>query len=98
MKMLLIILCPIVCCAQNPSIQNYFEEYNCNCDSYDNESLYEFFGFDVEDDVTPAIEAINSFCKNDQKKTATQGYQTKRSENQYYQLKQSLRLVNTEFT
>ena len=56
MKLLLLILCPLVCCAQNPSIQNFFEEYNCNCESYDNESLYEFFGFDVEDDVTPAIE------------------------------------------
>ena len=47
----------------NPSIQNFFEEYDCNCESYDNESLYEFFGFDVEDDVTPAIEAINSFLR-----------------------------------
>ena len=91
MKLLLLILCPLVCCAQNPSIQNFFEEYNCNCESYDNESLYEFFGFDVEDDVTPAIEAINSFCKNDQKKTTTQGYQTKRSENQYDQFKTKLK-------
>ena len=46
----------------------FFEEYNCNCESYDNESLYEFFGFDVEDDVTCATEAMNSFCKNDQKR------------------------------
>ena len=92
MKMLFFILCPLVCCAQKPSIQNYFEEYNCDCESYDNESLYEFFGFDVEDDVTPAIEAINSFCKSDQKENATQGDQTKRSGNQYYQLKTKFKI------
>ena len=90
--MLLLIFCPLVCCAQKPSIQKYFEEYNCNCESYDNESLYEFFGFDVEDDVTPAIEAINSFCKNDQNENATQGDQTKRSENQHYQLKTKFKI------
>jgi len=92
MKKLLIIFCPLFFYAQQPSVQDFFEEYNCNCESYDNESLFEFFGFDVEDDVTPAIEAINSFCKNDQKKTATQGYQTKRSENQYYQLKTKFKI------
>ena len=92
MKMLLLIFCPLVFCAQKPSIQNYFEKYNCNCESYDNESLYEFFGFDVEDDVAPAIEAINSFCKSDQNENATQGDQTKRSENQYYQLKTKFKI------
>ena len=67
MKKLLIIFCPLFFYAQQPSVQDFFEEYRCNCESYDNESLFEFFGCDVEDDVTPAIEAINSFCKNDQK-------------------------------
>ena len=89
--MLLLILCPLVCCAQNPSIQNFFEEYNCNCENYDNESLYEFFGFDIEDDVSPAVEAINSFCKDDQKKTTPQDYKTKLSEYQHDQLKTKLK-------
>lgn len=92
MKKLLIIFCPLFFYAQQPSVQDFFEEYNCNCESYDNESLFEFFGFDVEDDVTPAIEAINSFCKNDQKENATQGDQTKRSENQYYHLKTKFKI------
>ena len=92
MKKLLLILCPLLCYAQQPSVQDFFEEYNCNCENYDNESLFEFFGFDVEDDVTPAIEAINSFCKNDQKENATQGDQTKRSENQYYHLKTKFKI------
>jgi len=62
----------IIVLSSTTSIQDFFEEYNCNCESYDNESLFEFFGLDVEDDVTPAIEAINSFCKDARAKDTVQ--------------------------
>ena len=92
MKKLLIIFCPLFCYAQQPLIQDFFEKYNFSCENYDSELLAEFFGFDVEDDVTPAIEAINSFCKNDQKENTTQGDQTKSSENQYDHLKTKFKI------
>ena len=98
MKKLLIIFCPLLCYAQQASIQDFFEEYNCNCESYDNESLFEFFGFDVEEDVTPAIEAINSFVRMIRKRLLPKVIRRNVRKINTIILKQSLRLVNTEFT
>ena len=56
--------CPGRCFSQEKTIEAFFQEYNCDCENYSGEDLYEFFGFDYEDDVTPALEAINLFCKN----------------------------------
>ena len=86
-KLLFVIFYPLLCYAQQPSIEAFFQEYNCNCENYDNEYLFEFFGFDVEDDVTPAVEAINSFCKDARAEITAQDDYGKSTEDQYYQLK-----------
>ena len=62
-KIILFLLFPFLCFSQEKQL-NLFQEYNYNCENYSVEDLYEFFGFDIEDDVTPALEAINSFCEN----------------------------------
>ena len=61
-KLLIIIFSPLLCYSQQPSIETFFEKYNFNCENYDNELLMEFFEYDTEDDVTPALKAISSFC------------------------------------
>ena len=63
-KIILFFLFPFLCFSQEKTIESFFQEYNYNCENFSVEDLYEFFGFDVEDDVTPALEAINSFCEN----------------------------------
>ena len=63
-KIILFLLFPLLCFSQKKTIESFFQEYNYNCENYSVEDLYEFFGFDIEDDVTPALEAINSFCEN----------------------------------
>ena len=55
---------PLLSFSQEKTIESFFQQYNYNCENYNGEDLYEFFGFDIEDDVTPALEAINSFCEN----------------------------------
>ena len=63
-KIILFLLFPLLSFSQEKTIESFFKEYNYNCENYNGEDLYEFFGFDIEDDVTPALEAINSFCEN----------------------------------
>ena len=62
-KIILFLLFPFLCFSQEKTIEAFFQEYNYDCENYSGEDLYEFFGFDYEDDVTPALEAINLFCK-----------------------------------
>ena len=50
--------------SQNQSIENFFSEYGYDCNTFNNEDLYEYYGYDVEDDVTPAIEALNQYCNS----------------------------------
>ena len=63
-KIILFLLLPLLSFSQEKTVESFFKEYNYNCENYNGEDLYEFFGFDIEDDVTPALEAINSFCEN----------------------------------
>ncbi len=63
-KIILLLFFPLLSFSQEKTIESFFQEYNYNCENYSGEDLYEFFGFDYEDDVTPALEAINSFCEN----------------------------------
>ena len=50
--------------SQNQSIEIFFKEYGYDCNTFNNEDLYEYYGYDVEDDVTPAIEALNQYCNS----------------------------------
>ena len=63
-KIILLLSFPLLSFSQEKTIESFFLQYNYNCENYNGEDLYEFFGFDIEDDVTPALEAINSFCEN----------------------------------
>ena len=71
-KIILFFLFSFLCFSQEKTIEAFFQEYNYDCENYSGEDLYEFFGFDYEDDVTPALEAVNFFCKN--------GYQPNKNE------------------
>ena len=63
-KLVILVFLPILGFSQSISVEKFFKEYNYNCENYNREDLYEFFGFDIEDDVTPALKAIDSFCKS----------------------------------
>ena len=42
---------------------NFLQENNYTCNSIDYEELYSNYGYDVEDDVSQLINAIDDFCK-----------------------------------
>jgi len=56
-KIILFLLFSFLCFSQEKTIEAFFQEYNYDCENYSGEDLYEFFGFNYEDDVTPALEA-----------------------------------------
>ena len=42
---------------------NFLKENNYTCNSIDYEEFYSNYGYDVEDDVSELIDAIDSYCK-----------------------------------
>ena len=42
---------------------NFLKENNYTCNSIDYEEVYSNYGYDVEDDVSQLIDAIDSYCK-----------------------------------
>ena len=42
---------------------NFLKENNYTCNSIDYEEVYSNYGYDVEDDVSELIDAIDSYCK-----------------------------------
>ena len=42
---------------------NFLKENNYTCNSIDYEEIYSNYGYDVEDDVSELIDAIDSYCK-----------------------------------